>query len=67
MKTRIRRFAIYSVILTSMLFICFTLLDLFEGTAREKIIRNAILSVATGVMTSASLTFWPKSADPKGR
>jgi len=50
-----------------MLFICFTLLDLFEGTAREKIIRNAILSVATGVMTSASLTFWPKSADPKGR
>ncbi len=60
MKTRIRRFAIYSVILTSMLFICFTLLDLFEGTARERIIKNVILSVTTGVMTSASLTLWLK-------
>lgn len=60
MKTRIRRFAIYSVIMTSMLFISFMLLDLFEGAARERIIKNAILSVATGVMTSASLTLWLK-------
>lgn len=56
MKTRIRRFAIYSFIMVSMLFIFFTLLDLFEGTAREKNIKNVILSVTTGVMTSASLT-----------
>jgi len=46
--------------MVSMLFICFTLLDLFEGTAREKIIKNVILSVTTGVMTSASLTLWLK-------
>jgi len=65
MKTRIRRFAIYSVILTSMLFICFTLLDLFEGTARERMIKNAILAVTTGVMTSASLTLWLKPENRK--
>lgn len=65
MKTRIRRFAIYSVIMTSMLFICFTLLDLFEGTARERMIKNAILAVTTGVMTSASLTLWLKPENRK--
>ena len=65
MKTKIRRFAIYSVIMISILFICFILLDLFDGTARERIIKNAILSVTTGVMTSASLILWPKSAARK--
>ena len=65
MKTRIRRFAIYAVIMTSMLFICFTLLDLFEGTARERMIKNAILAVTTGVMTSASLTLWLKPENRK--
>lgn len=66
-ETKIWRFVIYPVVMTSLLFICFRLLDLFEGTTTEKILKDTILSVTTGVMTSASLTLWPKSAGQKGK
>lgn len=60
MKTRLKRFAIMSVGMTTTLFFVFILFDYFEGTAREKLKEELILSVIVGVLTSASLVFLTK-------
>ena len=61
MKTKLRRFALYSLILTASLFIGLMLPDLHDGEARNFFLTNLIIAVSTGIMTPASLVFCKKS------
>jgi hypothetical protein len=60
MQTKIKRFLIMSVGMTTSLFIVFMLFDYFDGNAREKLKEELILSVIVGVLTSAFLVFLTK-------
>lgn len=60
MKTKLKRFAIYSLILTAVLFISFMLLDLHDGEAREKFQANLIIAASVGILTPATLIFLKK-------
>jgi membrane protein DedA with SNARE-associated domain len=60
MRTKIKRFLIMSVGMTTSLFIVFMLFDYFGGNAREKLKEELILSVIVGVLTSAFLVFLTK-------
>ena len=61
MKTKLKLFAIMSVGMTVVLFICLMLLDQHDGEAREKLPANLILAVSVGILSSASLIFFKKS------
>jgi len=61
MKTKLRRFAIYSLILTATLFIVLMLLDMNDGEAREKLPANLIIALSVGILTPAALIFLKRS------
>lgn len=61
MKTKLKRFAIYSLILTAVVFISLMLLDLHDGEAREKLPANLIIALSVGILTPATLIFFRKS------
>lgn len=66
MKTKLRRFAIYSLTMTAALFIALMLLDLHDGEAREQLSTNLIIAVSVGIMTPAALIFCKKfTRNPK--
>jgi len=61
MKTKLRRFAIYSLIMTVTLFIVLMLLDMLDGEAGEKLPANLIIALSVGILTPAALIFFKKS------
>jgi len=61
MKDKLIRFGIYAVIMTGLLFLALMLLDLREGSFREKAPMNLLLAVIVGVLTPALLVFFRKS------
>ncbi len=62
MKTKLKRFAILSVIMVSSLFLAFMLLDLHNGEGREDWPYNLILAIAVGIVVPATIVFCRKSS-----
>ncbi|MHC1733625.1 MAG: hypothetical protein AB9888_16535 [Bacteroidales bacterium] len=61
MKTKLQRFMVYSVFMTSTLFLLLILQDLRDGSVRENLTSNLIIAVIVGVLTPAALVFLKKA------
>jgi len=61
MKAKLKRFAIFSVLMITSMFLILMLLDMLGGTAGENVKVNLIIAVSTGILTPASLIFCKKS------
>jgi hypothetical protein len=60
MKTKLKRFAILSVIMISLLFLAYLVLAIHNGEGREKWQDYLIMAVAVGILTPASIIFCRK-------
>lgn len=60
MKNKMLRFAVYSVVMISTLYLAFMLLAMKKGNASEKAGENLLIAVFVGLTFSASRVFLTK-------
>jgi hypothetical protein len=61
MKTKLKRFAILSIIMISSLFLAYMLLAIHNGEGRERWRDYLIMAIAVGILAPASMIFCRKS------
>ena len=61
MKTKLKRFALLSVIMISSLFLAYKLLDKQNGEGWEGLKDNLIMALAVGILVPAAIVFCNKS------